>query len=509
MKIENKILLALSFSAISLCTYQGQAFADDTDVEILNFVEEQRKEAREEAKNSAIKQFKEELEAEYAKNGITIQDPENAPIIFEGNDIMYNSITGEVYGKGNVKITQNYSRMTTESAEGNLNSRDVVIPQKAHMLQVENPTLDINSEKTKYNYNNKTGVMNKLKGRVDNRYISGEQVEFYPDYYIIYNGTMTRCPAQKPDYYLSADKIEIYPDDHMVAYNAKFFIKGQVIYQTKEYTTKIGANSDGKNDWIPFRLKMSDSDGLSIRYKWDQELIDNVDAYAELNYMTKHDMRNIYGVGWHNAGNSFNIESGKYEDDDDIWLEKEIAYIYNYGQRIGDSPLSFNFRNEYGLWKEYGTKSWHREHDLKLMHDPIRFDDKGKIRLFPSIGYKLVHEDYNDSNYNSLYYDLTLLSEFNDDLVGYVGYHYSRVSQENTLFDYGLNDYSKKLSAGLSYTIDDKNRIVVATGYDASDGLKMRDLDYYWYHDWHCVQTELKYEQKEDKWSLHFNFLNF
>lgn len=508
MKIENKILLALSFTAISLCTYQGQAFADDTDVEILNFVEDQRKEAREEAKNSAIKQFKEELEAEYAKDGITIQDPENAPIIFEGNDIMYNSITGEVYGKGNVKITQNYSRMTTESAEGNLNSGDVVIPQKAHMLQVENPTLDINSEKTKYNYNNKTGVMNKLKGRVDNRYISGEQVEFYPDYYIIYNGTMTRCPAQKPDYYLSADKIEIYPDDHMVAYNAKFFIKGQVIYQTKEYTTKIGANSDGKNDWIPFRLKMSDSDGLSIRYKWDQELIDNVDAYAELNYMTKHDMRNIYGVGWHNAGNSFNIESGKYEDDDDIWLEKEIAYIYNYGQRIGDSPLSFNFRNEYGLWKEYGTKSWHREHDLKLMHDPIRFDDKGKIRLFPSIGYKLVHEDYDDSNYNSLYYDLTLLSEFNDDLVGYVGYHYSRVSQENTLFDYGLNDYSKKLSAGLSYTIDDKNRIVVATGYDASDGLKMRDLDYYWYHDWHCVQTELKYEQKEDRWSLHFDFMN-
>lgn len=508
MKIENKILLALSFSAISLCTYQGQAFADDTDVEILNFVEEQRKEAREEAKNSAIKQFKEELEAEYAKDGITIQDPENAPIIFEGNDIMYNSITGEVYGKGNVKITQNYSRMTTESAEGNLNSRDVVIPQKAHMLQVENPTLDINSEKTKYNYNNKTGVMNKLKGRVDNRYISGEQVEFYPDYYIIYNGTMTRCPAQKPDYYLSADKIEIYPDDHMVAYNAKFFIKRQVIYQTKEYTTKIGANSDGKNDWIPFRLKMSDSDGLSIRYKWDQELIDNVDAYAELNYMTKHDMRNIYGVGWHNAGNSFNIESGKYEDDDDIWLEKEIAYIYNYGQRIGDSPLRFNFRNEYGLWKEHGVKSWHREHDLKLMHDPIRFDDKGKIKLFPSIGYKLVHEDYDDSNYNSLYYDLTLLSEFNDDLAGYIGYHYSRVSQENTLFDYGLNDYSKKLSAGLSYTIDDKNRIVVATGYDASDGLKMRDLDYYWYHDWHCVQTELRYEQKEDRWSLHFDFMN-
>lgn len=109
---------------------------------------------------------------------------------------MYDSVTGEVYGKGNVKITQNYSRMTTEDANGNLNTGDVDIPVPAHVMQVANPTLDINSEKTKYNYNEKTGVMNNVKGRVDNRYISGEQVEFYPDYYIIYNGTMTRCPAK-------------------------------------------------------------------------------------------------------------------------------------------------------------------------------------------------------------------------------------------------------------------------------------------------------------------------
>ena len=148
-------------------------------------------------KNKAINEFKAELDAQYEKEGIVIQNPQEAPIIFEGNDIMYDSVTGEVYGKGNVKITQNYSRMTTEDANGNLNTGDVDIPVPAHVMQVANPTLDINSEKTKYNYNEKTGVMNNVKGRVDNRYISGEQVEFYPDYYIIYNGTMTRCPAKK------------------------------------------------------------------------------------------------------------------------------------------------------------------------------------------------------------------------------------------------------------------------------------------------------------------------
>ena len=63
-------------------------------------------------------------------------------------------------------------------------------------------------------------------------------------------------------------------------------------------------------------------------------------------------MRNIYGVAWNNAGSTFKVENGKYEDDDDRWLEKNIAYVYNYGSRIGDTPLSFNLYNEYGLWEE-------------------------------------------------------------------------------------------------------------------------------------------------------------
>ena len=155
MKIEKKILWAISLSALSLCTYNQPVLASDTDVEILNYVEDQRREARDKEKNKAINEFKAELDAQYEKEGIVIQNPQEAPIIFEGNDIMYDSVTGEVYGKGNVKITQNYSRMTTEDANGNLNTGDVDIPVPAHVMQVANPTLDINSEKTKYNYNEK------------------------------------------------------------------------------------------------------------------------------------------------------------------------------------------------------------------------------------------------------------------------------------------------------------------------------------------------------------------
>lgn len=36
--------------------------------------------------------------------------------------------------------------------------------------------------------------------------------------------------------------------------------------------------------------------------------MDNVKAYADLKYTTKHDMRNIYGVAWNNAGSTFKVE---------------------------------------------------------------------------------------------------------------------------------------------------------------------------------------------------------
>ena len=51
MKIEKKILWAISLSALSLCTYNQPVLASDTDVEILNYVEDQRREARDKEKN--------------------------------------------------------------------------------------------------------------------------------------------------------------------------------------------------------------------------------------------------------------------------------------------------------------------------------------------------------------------------------------------------------------------------------------------------------------------------
>lgn len=58
MKIEKKILWAISLSALSLCTYNQPVLASDTDVEILNYVEDQRREARDKEKIKLLMNLK-------------------------------------------------------------------------------------------------------------------------------------------------------------------------------------------------------------------------------------------------------------------------------------------------------------------------------------------------------------------------------------------------------------------------------------------------------------------
>lgn len=58
MKIEKKILWAISLSALSLCTYNQPVLASDTDVEILNYVEDQRREARDKEKIELLMNLK-------------------------------------------------------------------------------------------------------------------------------------------------------------------------------------------------------------------------------------------------------------------------------------------------------------------------------------------------------------------------------------------------------------------------------------------------------------------
>ena len=155
---------------------------------------------------------------EEQKNIKVEEKKEPIPVIIEGDDITFNEQTGEIYAKGKVVFTQADAVVTGTDIEGNTIKTKVWAKDKTLLTQ---PDLKLNGYETDYNYGDRTGTMKKVDGVVNNKIVKGNNVEFYPERVVIYNGTISKCPAIKPDYHISAKKIEIYPNVKMIAYDAK------------------------------------------------------------------------------------------------------------------------------------------------------------------------------------------------------------------------------------------------------------------------------------------------
>lgn len=469
----------------------------DTGTDILDYIETQKKVERANAADTELIALKKELAAQpVPKQPLDPKKP--APVTFEGEDICYDQRSGAVYAKGDVKITQLQSRVLADKITGNTKSQDIYIDDKVHLLQVTNPRLILDGYKTAYNYGKKTGTMDKAVGKLDQEYIKGEKIEFYPDKVIIYNGTMTKCSAKTPDYHTSADKIEIWPNDRMVMHNAKFWLKNTVVGKKSVYETKIGQNKE--NTAFP-RIGYNNHDGVSIKQTYDYPLADKVNGTVELNYYTKHDFKNVYEVSWNNADSHASLKYGSFEDGDNKWIKKEPTLTYQYGsKKIGTSPLNYYLGAEIGKWSDDAKTSWHKKYYVGLSHDTIDFSDS--LHLYTNMEYSITKESYDDSNVSGLSYNATLLKEVNDRTAVFTGYHYSKNTEENSLFEYDSDDYARRLESGFSYRLDDINRIVIGHGYDL-DRHVTRDVDYYWYHDMHCVQVVFRYRAKRDDFMFH------
>ena len=502
MKMKMKICSGVLALLAVMPGYAAAAYkttGSDTGTEILDYIEQQKQIERANAADPEIKAFQKELAAQPAPTK-PVDMTKPAPVAFEGDDILYNQRTGEVYAKGKVKITQQGSRVTADEIKGNTETADLYIEDKVHLLRVQDPRLILDGYKTAYNYQKKTGDMEKAVGKMDDQYIKAERIEFFPGKIVIYNGTMTKCSAKNPDYHSSAEKIEIWPNDHMIMYKAKFWIKNVIVATRDRYVTKL---NDKKNDVFP-RIGYNSDDGIYVKQKFEKTVAENVNAYVKLNYYSKHDFKNIYGADWNNGDNHVSLEYGSFEDDDNNWVKKEPTIKYQYGtKKLGTTPFNYYLGTEVGQWKDANKSSWHRKYYAGLSRDPITL---GKdMYLFTSTEYSITQESYDESQLNSWTYDVTLLKEFNKRLTAFTGYHYTQNTKANSVFNYDSQDYSKKLESGFSYRLDDKNRLVVGQNYDL-DAQKVRDVDYYWFHDLHCAEMILRYREKRDKLEIHFEF---
>lgn len=429
-----------------------------------------------------------------AQNGKPIiGDPVQGPTLIEADQVYFSNQSGDMFAKGNVKITQNQDTILTDYMRGNQQKTTIWVDGSATLIQ---PDTKITGNGLAYNYNAKTGVISMANGvvreqqapsvgtrpgsgNVKQSFFTGQKVELSPGYLVASEATYTGCELKTPDYHMSADKVEIWPGDKMIAHNAKFWIGDTVVYATSRYEKKL---NEGEISPFP-SIGYDGDDGVYIRQSLQYPIADNLKAYANLEYYTKAGFKPNYGVKWDKSDYYFAITAGDYNDDD-VWIEKKPEFKFGVPtRRIGILPLSYYFTASYGKWTEENRTSWHQEYELYFTHDPIPLDKEKSLNLYLGTGVEHIRESLDRSSVTSLKFDSTLGKVWTPKLSTYVGYHY--VQNQSSVFTYDTADVATELAAGLSYKLDNQNTVSYHHSYDL-DAQKTFSRTYGLSHTVHC-----------------------
>lgn len=504
--------LCIAFSAAMFITSTAEAVyeaSSDTGTDFFDFIENRRREAR----DKKLTPEQEQLLADIAKatNELPHEHKEGDPIpaVFEGDDLVYYSGSGEFIATGKVDIIQlDGHRFQSEEATGNIKEQVVRVEDRAHVLQLTEgaPRVTLDGYKTIYNYGTKRGTMDAANGKVGEYYLSGKRFEFYPDHIVVYNGTQTKCGAHTPDYHVSAERIEVWPEQVMKMYNVKFLIKNKVVGSREYLERKFGEQEE---NYFP-RVGYNSDHGVYIRDDFKIPLFNHFDFVIGAYIETKKGIRSNAELQYRNRDFIGRFKYGFYDDSDARWIQKEPSLDLYYGRHIEGMPLGYSLEAEIGHWRQKSISSTHGEYEATLYHDPIWL---GKYVLFLNTSYKITKDDthdnrYGDTSVRGMNWELLLGREFNDRFAAYVGYTYKKNNSTNSIFDYDTDDYSKKIQAGISYTLTPKDRIVIGYKMNA-DNHRMDDVDYYWYHDLHCSQAVIRWRGKRKKLEVHWEFTPF
>lgn len=498
------MILALTIPAsISQATYRSDS---DTGTEILDGIENARREERASRLTGEQKRFLEELRIARQRAGYSSDENyDMIPIAFEGDDLQYDEVTGDFVATGKVDVIQlDGHRFQTDRLTGNMKDQTISVPGNAHVIQLMEgaPRITLDGFQANYSVKDKTGSMQNAKGKVGEYYLSGKRFEFYPDRIIIHDGVQTKCGAKIPDYSLKAKRIEIINQEIIRMYDVKFLIKNNVVGGRKFYEKKIG--EDSSKDFP--RVGYNDKHGVYIEQRFQHPVASHIDANLNLRAETKYGIRSNADISYWNRGLSIRGVYGFYGDDDYVWMQKEPGAIVEFSRKLGDLPLSYNLKYEAGHWRQESIASTHQYYEVGLTRDPIHFHN-WELRLHTS--YSVTKESLDDSTVNGINYDAVIGKAFTPKFAAYSGYHYSKNTNKNSIFDFDLDDYSKKLDAGLSYQVTDIDRFVFGIEYNVDDGV-IGATDYFWYRDLHCSQLILRYRIKkdhDDRFEAHWNFL--
>lgn len=482
--------------------------SSDTGAEIFDYIENRRREQRANELTAEQKKLVEDMEETRQRLPHEIREDEPIPAAFEGDDLTYNTLTGEFTAKGHVDIIQlDGHRFQSNYVTGNLNTQDIKVKGKAHVIQfTENaPRVTLDGYNTVYNYGSKIGTMEEVKGKAGEYYISGKRFEFYPDHIVAYDAYQTKCGAKSPDYKVSAKRMEIWPEQIIRMYDIKLWI-GDVLVGTKGYSER--KLEDEEQSYFP-SVGYDSKNGVYIEDTFTFPVFNRHFNYIiNAHIDTKEGVRSNTEFLYTNRSLKTRAMYGYYYDSDGRWIKKEPGMEIYFGKHFDKLPLSYRLKYEVGKWSQNRTESTHQIFEVGLTRDPINFPKN--FTLFLDTSYTITKDDEKSPNrskqsVNGMNYSIKLLKEFDDRIAAYVSYNYTKNTSKNSLYEFDTDSYSNKLSTGISYRLTDKDRIVVGLKFDTENS-SLQDVDYYWFRDLHCSTAVIRWRSKRNEWEARWQF---
>lgn len=423
-------------------------------------------------------------------------EPVKAPIVLEGDELYFNDKTGEIFAKGKVTVTRLQDEMLGDLVRGNSKTEELWVDDSATFLQ---PGTNLLGTKIHYNYGTKTGDMLTAKGKIGKEFIWGQQIEMYPDKFVIHNGTITRCPAKEhtPDYRTTAERVEIWPGDKLIAYNAKVWIKNVVIYATPKYVKSLNP-ADQTSDELP-NMGYRSGDGFYIKQTLEYPLGPKLSAEAELASYSKLGFKPAYALNYREKQYGVTLRTGNYDDTDGRWIKKEPELSFSYYSHPIGPWVDYTFDAVYGKWTDNDTSSWHQAYNLYFTRKPIVLNET--MNLYLGTGLSQTRESSNNSVTDSYRYDITVDKRWSSKFSTWVGYHY--IQNNTSLFDYNSDDLGESVTSGFTYRFDKMNAIGLSQSYDLVNH-RIYDRDVTWYRNLHCWQADFTYriERKQWRWDI-------
>lgn len=435
----------------------------------------------------------------------------SVPTIIEADQVYLNDTSGELFARGNVKITQGQDTILTDYLRGNQQKTTIWVDGSATLVQ---PDTELTGSGLVYNYGAKTGEVNQARAvitkskededpadfnnaKVKREFLTGQKIELSPGYLSAQNATYTGCELKTPDYHVSADKVEVWPGDKMIAHNAKFWIKNKVIFSLPRYEKSLKETTGSTFPSVGY----SNDNGVYIRQTLSYPFNPQLQMYANLAYYSKAGFRPQYGIKWEKKDYYVKVETGDYYDDD-VWLEKRPEYTFGIPkQRIGHLPVSYQLTASYGKWTEGATTSWHQDYSVYFSGDTIVLDSANTLRLSLGTGWSHIRESANDSANTVWRYDATLSKQWSPRLYTFVANHYTQ--DHDSLFSYDEPDVYNELAYGLSYAINDRHTVSYQQSHDLDSG-SLYSRTYGWDYNMHCWLLKFSHtnytDDQSDKW---------